>query len=146
MTEENWAVGYIKDTLTNSDICKVDINLLYCERITIADLQKLCVDNYWYIDPLSDGYITFTLHKDYLRQDSCVRKVCGLTAQEAVEQKIDQRREAIYKSQSACVDVHRQTSLLDLPKIRTYRIQWLTRPLHIIYDDKQQHIPIWHLV
>ncbi len=145
--EENWAVGYIKEILARYHNCKVEVGLLSSERIYIPQLKALCVENYWYIDPLSDGYISFRLFNDWLRRDSCTRKICGLTAQEAVEDKIHRRSEAIYKRNLAYTNMQDLPPTVgDMPEIHTYRIQWLSRPLHRIYDEKQEYIPIWHLI
>lgn len=142
--EENWAVNHIRETLGAYGTCTVEIDLLYCERIHKPELLELCASEFWYIDPLSDGYRTFIIHKDYLRLDSCTRKICGYTAQRAVEEKIDQRHEVIFKSIMA-MEITDETILGEPPQTRRYRIEWLSRPLHRIYDAKQEYIPIWHL-
>ena len=139
--EENWAVGWLKDRMDRYETYKVDAALLHAEHIGIKELQKLCKDNYWYLDPLSDEYQSYRLHKDYLRLDSCTRKICGLIAQEAVDSKIDVWREPIQ-----AMEITDETILGELPETRVYRIQWLSRPLHRIYDAKQEYIPIWHLI
>jgi len=144
--EDNWTVECIKQNLQLYNSCEVEIDLLYCEHIHKPELIELCTKNYWYIDPLSDGYRTFIIHKDYLKQDSQTRKICGYTAQQAVENKIDRRVEAIYKPMIATDRIDEPARCCDPPEIRTYRIQWLSRPLHRIYDQKQEYIPIWHLI
>ena len=138
--EENWAVNHIRTTLAACETCTVEIDLLYCERIHKPELKDLCTSEYWYIDPLSDGYRTFIIHKDYLRLDSCTRKICGYTAQQAVEEKIDQRYEVIFKPIMA-MEITDEI----IPQTRRYRIEWLSRPLHRIYDEQKEYIPIWHL-
>lgn len=145
--EESWAVNHIKATLGAYGTCTVETDLLYCERIHKPELLELCASEFWYIDPLSDGYRTFIIHKDYLKQDSQTLKICGYTAQKAVEKKIDQRREAIYKRDLAVVNPQTHLPTVgDMPEIFTYRIQWLSRPLHRIYDQQKEYIPIWHLI
>lgn len=143
--EENWAVGYIRETLLIYDTCTVDIDILYCEHIHKPELLRLCAENYWYIDPLSDGYRTFIIHKDYLRLDSCTRKICGLTAQQAINECKYTRTEARYKPIMATDKIDEPVRRSEPPEIRIYRIEWLSRPLHRIYDAKQEYIPIWHL-
>lgn len=94
---------------------------------------------------MSDGYRTFIIHKDYLQLDSHTRKICGYTAQQTVDKCKYKRTEARYKPIQATDRIDEPVRRCEPPEIRTYRIQWLSRPLHRIYDAKQEEIPIWHL-